>query len=334
MEGNDKAKTVSFINMKGGVGKTTLCINVAKQFSNNRKVLVIDMDPQFNATQSLLIHKSIQDPSGFMEFVGKDEELERELKEVESELIDDESNFDEEIKNDIRSNKFYKKLSELNQTALQMFESTVFVEENMNPNLTIKIDENLYLIPGDLQLSRKISGDTSDYISAISDHLEKHDLYNEFELILIDCPPTWSILTLSSLYASDAYLIPSKVDLYSSIGIQLLEDQIDEKIRRKSVFKNNGRELNRLGIVFTLVHKIKAEQTRIDKLKKEFKKVDFFKANIPHIPSVPSRFILYSDAKGNALYSELTNSLQRLTVEIEDKLKLVKKGNKREGVIK
>ena len=45
-------KVLSFINMKGGVGKTTLAVNVgyalAKEF--NRKVLLIDVDPQMNAT--------------------------------------------------------------------------------------------------------------------------------------------------------------------------------------------------------------------------------------------------------------------------------------------
>ncbi|ECP0926862.1 ParA family protein, partial [Listeria monocytogenes] len=55
---------VSFINMKGGVGKTTLTINIAytlaKEFKKN--VLLIDMDPQFNATQSLMTKfKSLKD---------------------------------------------------------------------------------------------------------------------------------------------------------------------------------------------------------------------------------------------------------------------------------
>lgn len=47
---------VSFINMKGGVGKTTLCINIGYTlaFHFNKKVLIIDMDPQFNATQALM----------------------------------------------------------------------------------------------------------------------------------------------------------------------------------------------------------------------------------------------------------------------------------------
>lgn len=52
-------KVISFINMKGGVGKTTLCVGVSDYFAHykNKKVLLIDLDPQFNATQTLsLIH--------------------------------------------------------------------------------------------------------------------------------------------------------------------------------------------------------------------------------------------------------------------------------------
>ena len=52
------AKKVSLINMKGGVGKSTLAVNLAWQFASmsnwSKKVLVIDLDPQFNATQYLI----------------------------------------------------------------------------------------------------------------------------------------------------------------------------------------------------------------------------------------------------------------------------------------
>ena len=48
-------KVISIINMKGGVGKTTLSIGIADYLSEmGRKVLVIDADPQFNATQALI----------------------------------------------------------------------------------------------------------------------------------------------------------------------------------------------------------------------------------------------------------------------------------------
>src|SRR4051794_30422441 len=48
------ATTISLINMKGGVGKTTLAVNIAWELSRTKQVLLIDLDPQFNATQYLM----------------------------------------------------------------------------------------------------------------------------------------------------------------------------------------------------------------------------------------------------------------------------------------
>ena len=53
------AKVVSFSNQKGGVGKTTSCVNIAAQIANKgKRVLMIDMDPQGNATSGLGLSKS------------------------------------------------------------------------------------------------------------------------------------------------------------------------------------------------------------------------------------------------------------------------------------
>lgn len=54
------AKVVSFSNQKGGVGKTTSCVNIAAQIASKggKKVLMIDMDPQGNATSGLGLSKS------------------------------------------------------------------------------------------------------------------------------------------------------------------------------------------------------------------------------------------------------------------------------------
>ena len=54
-----RAKVVCFSNQKGGVGKTTSCVNISAQIANKgKKVLMIDMDPQGNATSGLGISKS------------------------------------------------------------------------------------------------------------------------------------------------------------------------------------------------------------------------------------------------------------------------------------
>lgn len=291
------AKVISFINMKGGVAKTTLTINIAKRLANlNKKVLVIDMDPQFNATQSLLLYKT-----NFYKLGGdKDEEL---------------------IKEEIRSTDFYKELSETKKTVLQMFESSNIVEPLDNESLIQEVCQNLYLIPGDLTMAKEITGDTSSKVGAVLKHLTVKKILEEYEYILIDCPPTWSVLTHASLFASDYYVIPSKADLYSAIGIKLLEQQIEEKIKNDTVYQMTGRKLKRLGVIFTLVHrKIRSENDRKEYLKDTFKDIKFFEADLPYIPSAPTRFVMFDESQGDSKYSELINSIEKITNELISEL--------------
>lgn len=301
MSNNEKiknAKVISFINMKGGVGKTTLTINIGKKLADKGKdVLIIDMDPQFNATQSLLFYKS---------------QLKNKIMITDAEEL---------LKQEEKSAEYYKKLSDNQETVLQIFGRTNVVFENKNPSLIKKIEDKLYLIPGDLNLEKEVSGDTVNKASAILDHLDKYDIKNKFDYILIDCPPTWSILTHASLIASDYYIVPSKVDFYSTIGISLLEEQINKKIMNDGLYKRIGRKLEFLGIVFTLVHKtIVGEQGRKAKIRENFNKISFFNTDFPYMPSVPTKFIMLNEAEGNSTYSDLVNSIDKITDEILGKI--------------
>lgn len=291
------AKVISFINMKGGVGKTTLTINIGKKLADmGNRVLIIDMDPQFNATQSLLLYKT---------------QLRDERNNENS--ADDEKLLEQEEK----SADYYKNLSDDKETVLQIFGGSNITSENKNPSLIKEIEENLSLIPGDLNLSKEVSGDTVNKASAILDHLEKYNILEDFNYILIDCPPTWSILTHASLIASDYYIVPSKVDFYSTIGISLLEEQINTKIMNDGLYKRIGRKLEFLGIVFTLVHKnIVGEQGRKQKIKDAFKDINFFNTDFPYMPSVPTKFIMLNEAEGNSTYADLVNAIEKITIEI------------------
>ena len=291
----NNCKILSFINMKGGVGKTTLTINIGKKLASlGSKVLIIDMDPQFNATQSLLLYKT---------------RIQESKSEENEEVV---------VSQEITSSQYYKELSDRNETALQIFESSDVCEKKI---LAKEIVDNLYLIPGDLNLSKEISGDTSGKVGAVYNYIEENNILNDFQYVLIDCPPTWSILTHSSLFASDYYIIPSKVDLYSSIGISLLEEQIDKKIRKDRVHEKLRGNLERLGVVFSLVHRnIKAEEGRMEYLRKQFKDIEFFNNNFPHIPSASTRFIMIDEVKDNAGYSELVNSVEKIAYELVSRL--------------
>ena len=66
------AKIVSFSNQKGGVGKTTSCVNIAAQIANKgKKVLLIDMDPQGNATSGLGLSKSKLKKTSYDVIIGR-----------------------------------------------------------------------------------------------------------------------------------------------------------------------------------------------------------------------------------------------------------------------
>lgn len=298
----NSCKVISFINMKGGVGKTTLTVNIGEKLaSQGKKVLIIDMDPQFNATQSLLLYNTRCNQNN------------------------PDSNEETVVEQEITSAEYYKQLSDYNKTVLQIFEPSQVCKEN---SIIQKIIGTLYLIPGDLNLSKEIAGDTSGKVGAIYNYIDHNKIRDDYEYVLIDCPPTWSVLTHSSLFASDYYVIPSKVDLYSSIGISLLEEQIDEKITKDTIHQKLSGDLKRLGVIFTLVHRnIKAEERRMEDLKSQFEDIKFFTNDFPHIPSASTKFIMINEVKDNPTYSELVNSIEKITNEL---LKLLSEENSNE----
>lgn len=293
-------KVISFINMKGGVGKTTLCINTADNLAQDgNKVLIIDMDPQFNATQALLL------------------QMQRLKVNSESSLTENEN-----IKAELDSSKIYKELSIKGKTVMQLFSSTN--PNNDNSNVIQAFSKNIDFIPGDLDLSSVAAGDTAGKVGTIMEYIMKQNLFTYYDYILIDCPPTWSILTHSSLYASDYYIIPSKIDFYSSIGINSLQNKINEHFLENfeylAVAKARNRILKNLGIIFSMTTNLKAEASIKETVKKDFEDVPIFLPEIPLIPSASTSFIFYSDVKDNNIYINLTNAFNNFMTIFKEKI--------------
>lgn len=324
-------KVISFINLKGGVGKTSAAINVAAEFAENgHDVLIIDIDPQFNATQSLLNHQFTYFktfiPTDILNEVNKKfkEEFEKAIENGDIKTEEDKEKF----KNNLNSQLLYKVLKTKNWTMKSLFSREECVDGPLNPDLTYKIKERLDLIPGDLDLFKILPGDTSGKHNILDDHFTTYELRGKYDYIFIDCPPNWTILTQSSLFASDYFIIPSKIDLFSSVGIGLLNNLVN------STFHNPKSDINTLytvyreriskpkvrslGVLFTLTHEIAISEKIKENLINEIKQ-DFFSTEIPHQASVPLKFSLYSES--GPKHDALKYALTKITEEIKGKIK-------------
>ena len=181
-------KVISFINMKGGVGKTTLCIGIAEYLAHfmNKKVLLIDLDPQFNTTQSMM------------------------------NLFD----LEEKYLNDYCKDKTVRKLFELVTDISEKPELPTL-------DLIVQLDNNMSIILGTINLIFEDKSNSSARAKRVKKFINDNNLRNIYDYIFIDCPPTISLYTDAGLIASDFYLVPVKADRYSILGVQLLHQVID-----------------------------------------------------------------------------------------------------------
>ncbi|MDF2084638.1 ParA family protein [Bacillus pseudomycoides] len=227
-------KVISFINMKGGVSKTTLCKEIGYTLSKqNKKVLLIDIDPQANLTQS------------FFRLLGykHDNQLQEEAEEG-SEA-------------DVKESKY----TTVTQSIHKIFNSSKFSPVTKEDAI-LELSEYLSLIPGDLST---IFMERNPADSSLYNFIDDFQLKTEFEYILIDCPPTYSFYTVTSMLCSDHYFIPVKPDSYSTLGIDLLEQVVAEiKNNNRSHFTNNP--LSNLGLIFTVTNQDQSRNTGERKL--------------------------------------------------------------------
>ena len=161
-------KIISVINQKGGVGKTTTVINLAAGLSmKGKKILVIDLDPQGNATTGLGLSNNISSE-----------------KTIYSVL-----NGNKKISNVIQQTSF----ANLNLITSNVDLSGLEVETAGDSRRAFKLKDELSSILND-------SGAPYDYI-------------------LIDCPPSLSLLTIMALVASDALVVPLQTEFFALEGL-------------------------------------------------------------------------------------------------------------------
>lgn len=186
------ATTVSLINMKGGVGKTTLAFNLSWYcaWEANMKVLAVDLDPQSNLSQYLMGAKS------YLEYLGAQRPT---IVEV------------------------FEQFSPPRTSKASA--SPLIPDEVIHRLKKWKDGSSLSLVPSRLELAWTLKNptDKSELLPQFLAQVEK-----EYDLIVVDCAPTESILT-SAAYRSSRYLVvPVKPEFLATIGLPLLERSLEE----------------------------------------------------------------------------------------------------------
>jgi chromosome partitioning protein len=204
---------VAFVNMKGGVGKTTLAVNVADALSRRHdlRVLLIDLDPQFNATQCL--------------YSGEDYV---ELRAAGGHTI---------------VNVFNETPAPAVSPVKGATTKAGTTLDNVKPWI---IRPGFDIVPGDLEIYRVDMGSGQGKELRLKRFVERLASKDLYDFVIIDTPPTPSHYMMAALLASKHYLVPVKPEPLSRVGIDLLRGVIDR------TSENHGHDIECIGVVVTL----------------------------------------------------------------------------------
>ncbi|MHC6204667.1 ParA family protein [Breznakiellaceae bacterium SP9] len=231
-------KIVAVINYKGGVGKTTITSNLAGRLAYlGMKVLVLDMDAQSSLTFSFI-------PPDYWETRLKDTKT---------------------IKNWFDGLCLGLVPAPLSSLIIKPPIVNKRIEQLKRKGVIALIPSHSGLINVDMELATLLSG--ASMMQTKKKHLVVHgslrkelkELSDEdYDIILIDCPPNFNIVTKNALVASDLILVPTKPDYLSTLGIQYLKKSVADIVKSYNEFTeglDNETSINPqiLGVVFTMI---------------------------------------------------------------------------------
>jgi chromosome partitioning protein len=201
------AKVISFINYKGGVGKTTTTFHVgcALAMFEQKRVLLIDADPQTNLTF----------------------------------LCCDDTRWKNQIDTRGSLESLYSAYLDGKAKPLKdiIWKTPMGAAELAGIDL---VPSDIELLDIDLRLQSRTKASTTIHEVAVS-HLEQRsilanaikDVAEDYDYILIDCPPNLYLATQNALYASDGYLVTLMPDHFSTVGVTFLDKKIRQLLREK-----------------------------------------------------------------------------------------------------